>query len=151
VSIGGAGYHVARVAQTDPGQIVTYAKISFFMNITYLHAVLFSKLAILSIYQHVFTDPVYRKACWCLAWILTANDIAALVATCFCCTPLHYFWDRLGTGTCIDILLFTRLESVTNIVSDVAMLLLPLPTIWKLQISRSLKIGLLCTFAMGSM
>ena len=40
--------------------------------------------------------------------------------------------------------------SVPNIVTDVVMLILPMPVIWRLKISRAQKAGLTVTFLLGS-
>jgi hypothetical protein len=125
---------------------------TFCITMLYIPAVLFPKLAILSIYLHVFTDSIYRKICWFLAGLLIANCVASAVTGFLICTPLNYFWDRrIPGGHCLNITAYLRWIGVNNIVTDVAMLLLPLPIIRKLQISRNLKIGLTFTFATGSM
>jgi hypothetical protein len=41
--------------------------------------------------------------------------------------------------------------SIPNLVTDVAMLALPLPAIWTLKMSRGQKVGLTLTFLTGSM
>jgi hypothetical protein len=44
-----------------------------------------------------------------------------------------------------------RYGSIPNIVTDVVMLILPMPLIWGLHVSTKVKIGLLVTFLLGSM
>jgi hypothetical protein len=44
-----------------------------------------------------------------------------------------------------------RYGSIPNIVTDVMMLILPMPLIWSLHVSPKVKIGLLVTFLLGSM
>lgn len=54
-------------------------------------------------------------------------------------------------GSCLNGGLLFRYGSLPNIATDVAMLIIPLPTIWKLQVSRLTRIGLFLTFALSSM
>ncbi|KAK4693586.1 hypothetical protein P7C71_g3843, partial [Lecanoromycetidae sp. Uapishka_2] len=46
---------------------------------------------------------------------------------------------------------FTRWPSLPNILSDVVMLILPMPTIWNLHLKPQLKIGLIITILAGSL
>jgi hypothetical protein len=135
---------------TDPGALIVYQHYVLAIALVYLFAVLFPKLAILAIYLHVFTDKLYRKACWFLGGLLVANTIGSTVAGVLMCVPLNYLWDRSIDGHCFDIPDYLRYIALVNIVTDVVMLVLPLPLIWKLRISRNVKLGLTCTFATGS-
>jgi hypothetical protein len=44
-----------------------------------------------------------------------------------------------------------RYGSIPNLVTDVVVLILPLPLVWGLHVSSKEKIGLLVTFLLGSM
>ena len=117
----------------------------------YLAAVVFPKLALLAIYLHIFVQPHFRMACYVLVTLLIANWIGNTVAVLLICQPIQYLWDRTITGGhCFHINAWFRWASFLNILTDVAMLLLPLPVIWKLHTSRNVKIGLTITFATGS-
>lgn len=149
---GGVGHHAPVLAVSDPGKLVVWAKFVLIIPEIYLSAVLFPKLAILAIYLRIFNTAPYRIACWVLAAILTANCIATTVAGFLTCIPLEYLWDHtIPGGHCFNINAYFRWASITNIVTDVAMLILPLPVIWRIHTSRSIKLGLTFTFATGSM
>lgn len=151
VTEGGVGHHIAALEITDPGKIVVWAKLVVGIPIVYLAAVLFPKLAILAIYLRIFTKKPYRRACYALAVLLIANWIATTVAGLLVCIPLRYLWDRtVAGGHCFDINAYFRWSSLVNILTDVIMLILPLPVIWKIHTSRNIKIGLTFTFATGS-
>ena len=117
----------------------------------YLAAVVFPKLALLAIYLRIFIQPRFRTACYVLATLLLANWIGSTVAGLSMCKLLEYLWDHTITGgQCFDINALFRWASLVNIVTGVAMLVLPLPVIWKLRPSRNFKISLTITFATGS-
>ena len=118
----------------------------------YLAAVLFPKLAILAIYLRVFISRPYRAACWVLGAFLIINWFTFTVTAFMMCSPLEYLWNKqIIGGHCYDINLFYRMSAFPNIATDVIMLALPLPVVWKLQTSQNVKIGLTITFATGSM
>ncbi|KAF4628667.1 hypothetical protein G7Y89_g9484 [Cudoniella acicularis] len=148
----GAGYHEAAVAMSNPKQLILFLKFQLLVPIAYFAAVLFPKLAILGLYLRIFNQKIYRTAAWTIGVVMTANWIGATVAALFMCQPLSYLWDRtIPGGHCFDIANFFRWGSFMNILTDVAMLVLPLPTIWTLKTSRNIRIGLTVTFAMGSL
>ena len=153
LSYGGLGYHEIAIHTSEPAKLVTWAKFLLVGPIVYLAAVLFSKLAVLAIYLRIFTFPSFRRACWALAAVLVANWFAFTVTAFTMCIPLSYLWDKelAGGGHCFNINQFYRWSALPNIVTDVVMLILPLPVVWRLQTSRSIKIGLTLTFATGSL
>lgn len=137
---------------TDPGKIVVWAKFVLIIPELYLAAATLPKLAILALYLRIFVTAPYRIACWTLAAILTANWIGTTVAGFLTCIPLRFLWDHtVPGGHCFNINAYFRWSSLTNVITDVIMLILPLPVIWKIQTSRNVKIGLSVTFATGSM
>lgn len=148
---GGVGYHEVVLAKTDPRKIVVWAKFVLIIPELYLAAATLPKLAILALYLRIFITAPYRIACYALAAVLTANWLAATVAGFLSCIPLNYLWDRTVTGHCFNINAWFRWSSLTNVITDVIMLILPLPVVWKIQTSRKVKLGLSLTFATGSM
>ena len=54
-------------------------------------------------------------------------------------------------ANCVDKQALFRYSSLPNILSDVAMLVIPMPTVWALHTSTRLKIGLTIAFAVGSL
>lgn len=149
---GGVGYHEDALRISDPDKLVVWAKFVLIIPEIYLSAVLFPKLAILAIYLRIFNKAPYRITCWVLAAVLVANCIATTIAGFLTCVPLEYLWDpTIPGGHCFDINAYFRWASLTNIVTDVVMLILPLPVIWKIHTSRNVKMGLTFTFATGSM
>ena len=154
---GGVGHHEAALALTDPEKLVIVGKFLLVVALLYLAAVVFPKLALLAIYLRIFVQPRFRTTCYILATLIIANWVGNTVAGLLMCKPLQYLWDHSITGDptltgghCFHIYVWMCWASLINIVTDVAMLVLPLPVIWKLHTSRSIKIGLTITFATGS-
>jgi hypothetical protein len=67
------------------------------------------------------------------------------------CRPLSYVWDKsIHGGRCIDQVAMFRFGAIPNTATDVFMLVLPMPLLWKLKVSLKMKIGLFLTFILGN-
>jgi hypothetical protein len=98
------------------------------------------------------TDRPSRLISHALIYILLAYCIAFSVATALQCIPLEYQWNKdIPGGKCFDVPLFWKSLSIPNIVTDVIILVLPIPTILRLRLSTPQKIGLFTVFLSGSM
>lgn len=149
---GGAGYRRADLAATSPSKLITSEKYALAIPVVYLPAVILTKLALLVMYTRIFIKRTDLIACWVVAALLITNFVGAMIAGFLMCVPLEYLWNRsIPGGHCININAWYRWSSLMNIITDVVMLILPLPVIWKIQTSRRVKIGITITFATGSM
>lgn len=150
---GGVGRHFGWLLENDPEGITTFLKLQVPFTIVYSLAACFPKLVILGLYLRIFAEKRDRISCYILIGILSATCIAVVIVTCIQCTPLAFLWDPEShpDGSCIDMNKFWTWGSFPNIVTDVMMLILPLNCIWKLQLSFKDKVGLVLTFATGSM
>ena len=76
-----------------------------------------------------------------------------LIETCFeifQCHPREKIWNKLlSGGHCYDDTAGFKITGVFNSISDLALLLLPMPALWKLQMPLGKKILTMGVFAMG--
>ncbi len=79
-----------------------------------------------------------------IAWWIAIN----LLAT-FNCIPVDKYWKPKLSGTCTDTYEGFLAAAIPNFVTDVFLLLLPLPMLWRLHISWRSKIGLIFVFSCG--
>lgn len=94
----------------------------------------------------------FTRALYAMGAITTIWWIASQFIVIFECTPIHYFWDRMPvTGHCLNVQKFFDGQAVPNIITDVILLALPLPLIWKLQLPANQKIALSGVFLLGSL
>ncbi|KAI4095109.1 MAG: hypothetical protein LQ344_001760 [Seirophora lacunosa] len=140
------------ILATSPETYVSWAKSAVAVEIIYCTSVVFPKLSILAMYLRVFpVKKVYRYATYTLMFIVTANGIAGIFASLLSCQPLATRWDPALGGECINVTYYWRYISLANIVSDLAMLILPLPVVWKLHVSLPQKLSLTVLFLTGSL
>lgn len=65
------------------------------------------------------------------------------------CRPVRQFWDPSAGGSCIPTVRQFYTNAAGNIITDVAVFLLPLPALWSLQLPRPSKMVLIGVFSLG--
>ena len=60
-------------------------------------------------------------------------------------------WDPTVKGRCIDIHKFFIGIAVPNVITDIALLTMPLPYMWRLQISIYKKLAVISVFILGGL
>ncbi|MCJ1284086.1 hypothetical protein MMC26_003417 [Xylographa opegraphella] len=149
----GVGRHESVLAVLDPVRITNWAKSLVAVECIYCTAVVFPKLSILGFYLRIFTTKPYRIVAWILSGLMLANLFAAIIVSLTACIPLAARWDPSAypNAVCINVMNYWRWISFANMFTDVAMLILPLPAVWKLHASRNTKFGLTLVFLTGSL
>ena len=152
IHYGGAGRHTDYILATQPETYVTFNKIQYALVIDYPLAVTFPKLAIVAFLLRIFPQRSFRIACFVITGILVATVTANIVTCLVECIPLKALWDpSVPNAACLDISLFWRWASFSNIVTDIALLIVPIPFITQLNLSVVVKFGLVITFANGGL
>ena len=151
VHTAGVGYHAETVWKDHPERRVSWAKSLFALQWLYLAGVVLPKMSILFLYLRVFIDRRTRNICFVLTGLIVANWMAYLLASIFQCWPISYQWDKtIKGGRCFNQEIWYKTSSVPNIATDVIILVLPIPLVWRLKASRVRKLGLLVIFLVGS-
>lgn len=122
-------------------------------NVFYLMAVLFAKLSILLLYLRLFkVNRTFRLFDFALMSLVVSYCISLALSILFACEPLARTWDSSIPGTCpVDILKVDFAIGGFNIFTDTAILILPIPIVWRLQISTTRLIGLMLVFGTGAL
>lgn len=151
VTHGGAGRHVKALMIEDPNIIIVRGKLLYSLSWVSAYSNCFSRVSVLVLLYTIFTPGVARKCTVLLMVYMVLFLISQTIAGAMECRPLAYFWDRTGEGTCINLFLFFKLSGILNIVGDVAIILLPVHTVWNLQASIAKKVAISFVFLSGSM
>lgn len=71
----------------------------------------------------------------------------------FVCKPVSHFWTQfLGTtGQCIDINTAFMVLTVVNMVNDIVVLMVPIPEILQLQMSKNKKLAVCGVMLLGGL
>ncbi|KAI9741126.1 MAG: hypothetical protein M1834_002839 [Cirrosporium novae-zelandiae] len=141
----GAGKHVWVVSTPN---LVTIVKILFAYTWIYGCSVSFTKLSILFFYRRIFgTQSRPFNICIYVCGFLAGSYPLMIWGTMLgACRPLHYYWDQYQDltleGTCIDVNKFFLIAGIMNMATDVIILIVPIPKIYHLQISKGKRLSI---------
>ncbi|KAJ3577266.1 hypothetical protein NPX13_g3300 [Xylaria arbuscula] len=115
--------------------------------------IMFIKFAIVLEWNRIFNPRRAKNVFYWASWIILAVNALFYIPSFFivnlACRPWERFYNPFIEGTCFDFEKVYLASGVTNFVVDVAILLLPQKLIWKLQMSRKKKNGILAVFGVG--
>ncbi|KAL4911449.1 hypothetical protein BDW74DRAFT_142929 [Aspergillus multicolor] len=133
-------------------EITDFLHIYFAVESLYLASIGLTKCSMLLLYLRLFPARQIQIATK-IALLLTASwAIAMLLANVFACQPFNYMWlrwDEEHEGRCVNHEAVMAIHSILNIVFDVLIITLPMPTLLKLNMSRRKKLGVIFMFAVG--
>lgn len=123
--------------------------------ITYAIPIAFVKLSILLQYLRIFVHskqenkPLFIAIHACI-WSLVVFYLVDTIFMIFLCSPREKIWNPLlETGHCFDESAPYKASGVFNVLSDFAILIVPMPTLWSLQMSLKKKLLVMGVFATG--
>ena len=92
---------------------------------------------------------------WIIDGFLALNVMFYLALILFqllACRPIAHAWDPLILGTCVPNKLVVHIISAAiNTASDLIIIIMPQPVIWRLNISNKRKWGLSAVFLLGGL
>jgi hypothetical protein len=95
-------------------------------------------------------QPLYVWSLHIISAIVCGYSIAIVFALIFACNPIERGWNAaITTGYCVNRNGLYIATAVTNIVTDIALLVFPFPLVLGLQMPRIQKVGLLIMFIVG--
>ncbi|KAA8568755.1 hypothetical protein EYC84_007749 [Monilinia fructicola] len=146
----GLGLHALSV---PPENFVPFIKVYFATELIWACAMGLIKISILLLYIRIFGSMRYfRITAYNFGAFTVAWAIMVLFVCAFQCLPVAYQWDKsIEGGRCINSWLFFTVGSSFDVLVDLALLILPLPAIWNLQLSILQKLSLIAIFCLGSL
>ncbi|CAD6442284.1 277b90b0-29f9-4555-b135-f970c75e88d4 [Sclerotinia trifoliorum] len=127
----------------------------FWFNVTSIEygiEILFTKLTILTIYRRVFVPHRWSKFDMVLRLfegILILFYFAISVVKIFECTPRARIWNKSLPGTCVDVSKLLNTSGLFNFTTDVLILLIPVKSVWNLQMKKKRKLSVVLIFTFG--
>jgi len=116
----------------------------------------FVKISILLMYIRIFPTRFIRTSTWVITTILLLWWIIVLFFTIFQCSPIAYAWDKTIVLTnpkahCLNANEFYIGNAVPNIVTDLAILSLPVHEVWRLHMRTGQKAAVMGMFLLGGL
>jgi hypothetical protein len=110
----------------------------------------FCKISILLLYSSVFAVPVVIWTARGAIVFIALWALATIITGCLICRPFAMNWDQtIPGGHCGDQILSFTITGVLNLITDVMVLVLPLPYLYKLQMRLYKKLVLMGVFSVG--
>jgi hypothetical protein len=148
----GVGHHLKYLEENEPHKILMWGKYLLTLATLYFVTVIIPKLAVLALYKRLFPSRTVRIIIYLLAGVIISGSIANTITSLAACEPFEANYNPTILGAqCIDKEAFYVWTSLPNIVTDVIMLILPLPIVWNLHNTKRIKVALTFTFLVGSM
>ncbi|KAJ5770174.1 uncharacterized protein N7511_002225 [Penicillium nucicola] len=131
--------------------VIPFSKIQYVGGPIYTLDLLTFKVALLASYLRIggFVN-FYRLIIAIAIAICVATQLIFTFVISASCRPVAKQWDLSLKGTCIDTVSFYYVAIAgTNLGFDIAIIILPLPVLWKLQLQRRQKLVLTAVFTLG--
>jgi len=124
-------------------------KTCFACTLVYIAGLTCVKDSIAYQYLRFFQTKTSRFMAWSLIGLVTTYCVINWICSLLACRPLSLYWTARQNGHCFDIYAFWFFSAGFNIVTDIALCILPIPTLVTLQLPRKQKYGLICVFLLG--
>ncbi|KAL8676402.1 MAG: hypothetical protein Q9186_007076 [Xanthomendoza sp. 1 TL-2023] len=146
----GSGKHIWDISGRD---LMMYNKLTNAIILTYTLVIILTKVSILILYLRLFTPTrSIRNIIHITLWANVLFYISAFFVAIFICNPRDAFWNpyiRVENVKCLDSAAAKIVSAVFNVVSDCTILVLPISTVWMLQMQRKKKFWTIAIFASG--
>ncbi|GAB7344455.1 hypothetical protein MBLNU457_2296t1 [Dothideomycetes sp. NU457] len=142
----GLGRHINEVSAKDLESFFKYFWFSFWIyNITLTTI----KLSILAQYKRIFVTDWFQKVVRVMIGVICLYGLTTFFDCVFICTPVSFYWTQTGNGHCINQWAMFYANAVLNILTDLMIIILPMPVLKSLQVRKRHKIPLMAIFAIG--
>ncbi|PNS15997.1 Cell division control protein 45 [Sphaceloma murrayae] len=143
----GNGRHIETVSPED----LKSALFALYISVPlYQLGLVLVKVCIIWQYYLIFPGKQMRLACNIMLGITIVYAFWCVFNNIFLCNPIPSYWDLSIKGSCLPRNMVWYSNAALNIATDVAIILLPLPSIHHLQLPLKQKLGLIGVFALGS-
>ncbi|KAJ5635528.1 uncharacterized protein N7484_008841 [Penicillium longicatenatum] len=109
------------------------AKLLIAYDCVYCTTIGMIKLSVLLMYTRIFPTRGFRVAVIVLGIITVAWIIVIACMSVIQCAPIERAWDTSIPGACIDASASFIANAVPNIVTDIAIILLPMRALWRMK------------------
>ncbi|CAG8048755.1 unnamed protein product [Penicillium olsonii] len=143
----GMGFHSSVLPVED---VMMVGKLLIAFECIYVTALAITKISILLMYARIFPTRGFRIASIILGVVSISWAIAIIFVSVFQCTPIKRAWDPTTPGTCINLKASFIGNAVPNIVTDIAILSLPVRAVWGLHANLVHRLSVIGMFLLGS-
>lgn len=126
-------------------------KCFYVLQLAYVATLPLVKISVLLFYYRIFPQKRFRYALYGMGTFLVLFFLSSVLAVVLQCLPIHAFWEPDFTHHCFDQVTFYIAQGSLNFVSDVFVVLMPIPLLWKLRLPLARRVGLVIVFLLGGL
>ncbi|KAF9885039.1 hypothetical protein FE257_000770 [Aspergillus nanangensis] len=108
-----------------------------------------TKAAIVFLYLRLFPTAKFIVAARVILAVIILYGLWTVISAFLNCLPVNYFWDTSVDGHCIPKAFLWWFNAAMNILTDISILVLPIPVVSRLRLPFRQKIAVLFIFATG--
>ena len=108
-----------------------------------------TKISIMLLYIRLFPTTQFILKARILLGIVTACSVEAILTGIFSCIPVDSFWDLSIACHCIPRGFLWFFNAALNIVTDLAIMILPIPVLSNLKLPQRQKVAIMLIFTVG--
>ena len=101
-------------------------------------------------YRRLFPTRRFLIAVYSVGALVLCYTTAAVLVYLLQCIPIQANWMQSIESTCINVDLALTIFGVINVITDVIIIVLPIPQLWHLSMSRFQKLQLTGVFMTGA-
>jgi hypothetical protein len=127
-------------------------KVSYLTQIIFIIAATLIKLSICFSYRRISIDKSFHRILKYTTFTVLLYGVAFTVALVFRCWPINAYWSTLSavrSGQCFNENVVLLLSSGINFVIDIWLVVLPVPSLWRLQLPMKQRTILVILMSLG--
>ncbi|KAF4817812.1 Satratoxin biosynthesis SC1 cluster protein 4 [Colletotrichum siamense] len=136
-----------------PDELTFGLKVFYVDESLYLACLGLTKISVLFFYLRIFPNKPFRWATYGTMGYIIISTTVLLFMQIFQCIPFEFNWvgwrGDYGPHHCLDINTLAFVAGGLSISHDIIIILLPLPLLYKLNMSRRKKAGIFFMFGLG--
>lgn len=144
----GLGRHASTVSPED---LLQGPRIIFAAAFFYDASIVLPKFSALFFYYRIFekTSRWFYVALLVVGTLNAGWFVAGCLSTLFQCVPIEKAWSIVGGGHCFSQWAWFLGTAIPSTLIDLCILLMPLPMLWRLQVSKTRKVMIIGVFLCG--
>ncbi|KAI5798604.1 hypothetical protein FPQ18DRAFT_123911 [Pyronema domesticum] len=127
-------------------------KVSYLTQIIFIIATTLIKLSICFSYRRISIDKSFHRILKYTTFTVLLYGVSFMVALVFRCWPINAYWSTLSavrSGQCFNENAVLLLSSGINFVIDIWLVVLPVPSLWRLQLPMKQRTILVFLMSLG--
>lgn len=112
---------------------------------------LFTKVSLAQFYIRVAPDRTFKIVTYIVMFICVCYNLLNGFSFVYSCRPIHKLWDFAVPGSCVNMGKAYMTFSAFNVVTDIALLLLPIWLMWDMHLPVRKKVGAVFILMTGSL